>query len=709
MLPRGRRQTGCSMIVRSVLILALLISGLIGPPAAGASTPANSLLRTTGATSAPAPAQTTPVDAMATATKPRAVVSASYVVLGSGKVRVTVTSNAKKVKLTYRTAKNTKRTATVRIRKGAGAKPLPKGSKRIYAQALATSKLRASTKIPVLPFAPPPPDTTPPPVPSGLLTTAGDRQVGLAWAAVPAADLKEYVAVSGPTGSGPWTPAYGSPTTATGLTVTGLANDTKVWFTVAARDTSGNTSAYAPAVSATPTAPPTPDTTPPGSVTGLTVTATTANSISLSWSNPTDADLAEVIVRRTTGATPPASPATGTPVSLAGPKATSVTDPGLTAKTLYAYAVFTRDTTGNFSGPSSVSARTSVAAPTPLSTSVSTQRGTEADVALTDVSQLSGLSVESSPGGVTWSLPEGGLRVAVAMTAATGSAGATLAATGCLLDVCDVDLRIEVEVTIRGLEADPNEAVSRHVEPSPDRIADAQALTGSLAVLRDEVTIVLANRASAARATADAIAADVGAVVSGGDESLGVYQLRWNTAQDIQARLDQLVADARVASAEGGLLLQVTTDTVPYDGEDRYESAPDRWHLDAINAPAAWSTGLTGEGVTIGILENYHVATHEDLPPVGRGTQPYAPDDHPTHVAGLACAQDNETGVIGVAFGCTLLSRRLKYQDSTVPVYLPSANEQLKELFKAGAKVINNSWGETSDCLPFATVYEGKS
>ena len=102
---------------------------------------------------------------LATTVKPRANLAAERQDLPSGKVLVSVTSNAKKVKLTYRTAKNTKRTTNIKIRKGVGKATLAKGSKKIYAQAAATSKLRRSLKIPVLPPVPTPaPATTAPPM-----------------------------------------------------------------------------------------------------------------------------------------------------------------------------------------------------------------------------------------------------------------------------------------------------------------------------------------------------------------------------------------------------------------------------------------------------------------------------------------------------------------------------------------------------------------
>jgi hypothetical protein len=48
------------------------------------------------------------------------------------------------------------------------------------------------------------------------------------------------------------------------------------------------------------------DTTPPA-VTGLAVTATTSGSITLSWTNPSGADYAGVVIRRAAGTTPPVS------------------------------------------------------------------------------------------------------------------------------------------------------------------------------------------------------------------------------------------------------------------------------------------------------------------------------------------------------------------------------------------------------------------
>ena len=186
-------------------------------------------------------------------------------------------SNARKVTLTYRSAKNTKRTATIRLRRGWGQKTLAVGSHKIRAQARATSRLRAS-KVVLLQAKPPPVTVTPP-------------------ATV--------------------TPPTLPPVTETRPTV--------------------------PPVTVIPTPG---DTTPPAPVTALKVPARTTTSITLSWVNPTDADLAAVVVKR--GG-----------VEVYSGLSTMFTDTGLAVWTAYTYQVMTRDAAGNTSPGVTITVATS--------------------------------------------------------------------------------------------------------------------------------------------------------------------------------------------------------------------------------------------------------------------------------------------------------------------------------------------------------------
>jgi hypothetical protein len=83
----------------------------------------------------------------AAASTERAVVSGTYIVAPTGRSHVALASNGARVKLTYRSAAGRARSKIVRIRSGKGTASLARGSRKIRARALATSRLRASGKV----------------------------------------------------------------------------------------------------------------------------------------------------------------------------------------------------------------------------------------------------------------------------------------------------------------------------------------------------------------------------------------------------------------------------------------------------------------------------------------------------------------------------------------------------------------------------------
>ncbi|MHA3704326.1 fibronectin type III domain-containing protein [Jatrophihabitans sp. YIM 134969] len=89
-----------------------------------------------------------------------------------------------------------------------------------------------------------------------------------------------------------------------------------------------------------------PDTNAPAPVTNVAVPAFTDHSVTLTWTNPSDADFAGVIVRRAVGPNPPTSPTAGTAV--ADTAASTFVDTGVTSGTTYSYALFAHDTSGNY-------------------------------------------------------------------------------------------------------------------------------------------------------------------------------------------------------------------------------------------------------------------------------------------------------------------------------------------------------------------------
>ena len=90
-----------------------------------------------------------------------------------------------------------------------------------------------------------------------------------------------------------------------------------------------------------------PDTTPPGPVAAVTATAS-GSSVTLTWTNPTDADFAGVLIRRAAGSTAPASATDGTLVGDVTKPGTTVTDTGVAANTQYSYSLFAHDGVPNY-------------------------------------------------------------------------------------------------------------------------------------------------------------------------------------------------------------------------------------------------------------------------------------------------------------------------------------------------------------------------
>jgi chitodextrinase len=183
-----------------------------------------------------------------------------------------------------------------------------------------------------------------PPVTGLTAPIVTNAKVTLSWS-YPSGTSR--VIVRGATGAvPPATPTAGEeiPTSrpvTTGVTdPTGLAVGQQYSYSVFTQDAQGQYSA--PVSITVPVAFPTP-------ITNATVTASTATSLSLSWTNPDNDQLKRIIVRRATGPTAPTSHTSGTNVSLDTALSNTVTNAGLTTGSTYSYAIFAQDRIGNIS------------------------------------------------------------------------------------------------------------------------------------------------------------------------------------------------------------------------------------------------------------------------------------------------------------------------------------------------------------------------
>ena len=133
-----------------------------------------------------------------------------------------------------------------------------------------------------------------------------------------------------------------------------------------------------------------------------------------------------------------------------------------------------------------------------------------------------------------------------------------------------------------------------------------------------------------------------------------------------------------------------------------------QWHLrnqehggEDINVEAVWAEGINGEGVNIAVVDDTMDYSHEDLAGninsslnhdyggMGGAYRPF--DHHGTNVAGVIAAQDNGSGVRGVAPRATAYGYN----------YLAGDWQQFQDINQADAMarnrvvtaVSNNSWG----------------
>jgi hypothetical protein len=151
---------------------------------------------------------------------------------------------------------------------------------------------------------------------------------------------------------------------ATSLTWTGLTPDSSYRFQVTGQNSIGYGAWSAPSAAVRTTAV---DVTAPGPVTGLTVfpDSSTETSVSLHWTNPTDADFTGVMIRRSTGATAPATATSGTLVRDLIDDVPYVVDVGhVTPGTQFSYALFAHDRANNYAAAAVVTFSTTKTPPT---------------------------------------------------------------------------------------------------------------------------------------------------------------------------------------------------------------------------------------------------------------------------------------------------------------------------------------------------------
>ncbi|HET8759669.1 MAG TPA: fibronectin type III domain-containing protein, partial [Nitrospiria bacterium] len=213
-------------------------------------------------------------------------------------------------------------------------------------------------------------ETTAPTAPNGLIAADHPNDDGgavdLSWTGVADPDVAGYVLYRSTTSGGPYTRVNAYPSLVASYVDRSVSAGTFYYYVVRSYDTSGNESGNSNQASVTPL-----DTLPPPAVIDFAAGDGADSGATLSWTNPVDPTLGEVLVARKTGGYPTghADPLAAvvydstTPVSGGS---VSFFDTGLTNGTTYYYAVYTRDAAGNWNDATTPAGNADTAVPSSL-------------------------------------------------------------------------------------------------------------------------------------------------------------------------------------------------------------------------------------------------------------------------------------------------------------------------------------------------------
>lgn len=132
----------------------------------------------------------------------------------------------------------------------------------------------------------------------------------------------------------------------------------------------------------------------------------------------------------------------------------------------------------------------------------------------------------------------------------------------------------------------------------------------------------------------------------------------------------------------------------------------------SINLSAAYDAGLSGKGVTVAVIDNGFLNTHQEFTDKmtlsGECRQ-----NHGTSVASIIGAAQNDLGMQGVAYNASLLAfsaKDIKSEDNSTCEYCKEIsfifNTLLSDDYK-NVKIINASWGSKNEDSAVTTALKG--
>ncbi|RZA02050.1 MAG: hypothetical protein EOP11_17000, partial [Proteobacteria bacterium] len=130
-------------------------------------------------------------------------------------------------------------------------------------------------------------------------------------------------------------------------------------------------------------------------------------------------------------------------------------------------------------------------------------------------------------------------------------------------------------------------------------------------------------------------------------------------------------------------------------------AAASRWNLNSIGVPAAFSRGLTGQGITVAVIDSGVDYNHKNLAGavsranvgfdfMSHDARPFDDNSHGTAIAGIVAAQNQEKNQVGVAPGARILAYKVfdPYGQTTSAALFGAFERAIAD----GAKIIVCAW-----------------
>ncbi|MHB1651306.1 MAG: S8 family serine peptidase [Desulfitobacteriaceae bacterium] len=184
--------------------------------------------------------------------------------------------------------------------------------------------------------------------------------------------------------------------------------------------------------------------------------------------------------------------------------------------------------------------------------------------------------------------------------------------------------------------------------------------------------------------------------------------------RNVTEKIEELKRIPGVLGAERSRLLRISsTSSVPVVSDSKYSW---QWGLNAANVTQAWATGANGSGITIAVVDTGIDMNHPDLKdnlvpgynPILNTANSLDLQDHNghgTHVAGIAAAELNGIGIVGVAYKAKIMP--IKAMDKDGEGADDDIATGVRWAADHGANIINLSLGSDSqeDVLQSAIQY----